>query len=190
MGPSGSGKSTLATALVPRYDHTVTLDPKGEFRLPGAVYCQTAQSILRRSQDLRDARAIIYQPAITEIRSRVAHERVLWWIYLRGNTMLYIDEVYTYATGSDLPDALFAIITRGRSRNVGGIFATQRPSRIPLVVLSEARCAFIFRLMLAKDRKRIEETFFVSEADQLRLGEFEFLFAIDGRVSGPYRLAV
>ena len=102
--------------------------------------------------------------------------------------MLYVDEVYAYATGTYVPEGLFACITRGRSRGVGGIFATQRPALIPLVILSESDVAYVFRLRLDQDRKRIRDTFGVSEGAQLALRKYEFYVAAAGDVRGPYTL--
>ncbi len=56
------------------------------------------------------------------------------------------------------------------------MIATQRPSRIPLITLSEAEHFYIFRLQLLKDRQRVEELTGITAEAQTDLGRFEFFY--------------
>jgi hypothetical protein len=76
--------------------------------------------------------------------------------YESGNVIVYLDEINAIIRpGSNPPPAFIDIWQRGRSRNVGGWAATQRPVSIPLFFLSEAEHFFIFSLTVVEDRKRV-----------------------------------
>jgi hypothetical protein len=74
-----------------------------------------------------------------------------------GGCIIYIDEVYAVLeqTKRGGPEAVNAIWTRGRKRNVGGWVSSQRPTWLPLTLISEADWYFCFRLTLEEDRKRM-----------------------------------
>lgn len=79
-------------------------------------------------------------------------------IYGAGHVTVYIDEAYGIVPpGAKIPPMLNALYTRGRELGIGVWAATQRPSWIPLVMLSEAEWLFAFRLQLDADRKRMAE---------------------------------
>lgn len=156
-GKTNSGKShlarTLLTELQPEY--LVIIDPKGDFnfRSKDAVICESIADINANSMEP----LIIFRPGLDE--EPEVYDAVLRWIYRRGNTTLYIDELYGMSKNQrTYPHALNMIITRGRTRGITTIMASQRPSSIPLICISESEQVFIFQLKLRNDRKRFAET--------------------------------
>ncbi len=149
-GASGSGKTYAALGMLHRVPRLVLVDA---------------------NDDLED-RLWLTTPWNTEVgdklqggenvRTRVIYDRdietALTIAYQSHDCIVYIDEV-TAVISENRPAPAFIeeIWKRGRKRNVGGWAASQRPVRIPLLFLSEARHFFCFRLMLERDRERMAE---------------------------------
>jgi hypothetical protein len=85
-------------------------------------------------------------------------EDVFGLCFAAGNLTIYVDEAYTLSEPGARPGAMLrAIWTRGREFNIGAWAATQRPTWLPLFILSEADYYFVFRLTLSDDRRRMAE---------------------------------
>jgi len=80
-------------------------------------------------------------------------EKLLWRIWERGRTGLYVDE------GHILPDAggLQAILTQGRSKYIPVIVLTQRPKWLNRFVFSEADYYALFHLNDKRDKQTVGE---------------------------------
>lgn len=152
VGKTGSGKTTLARSLIANRPYLVVMDTKAEIDLPGMRVVSGIDDLRRIKSD--DPSPVVYRPDVTA--GRDDHDLMLRWVYERGNTTLYVDEVL--AIMEDAPTAppyYRAILSRGRSRNIRTISATQRPASIPLLLLSETDHVFLFRLQLEEDRRRM-----------------------------------
>lgn len=150
-GMTECGKTTLAKRILENaeYPNIVIIDPKGTFRFPGRVVTTPDEL-----SGLTDS-VIIYRPGYEHL-FMADYDRVLKWVYLRGKTFVYIDEVYGLSdNGYTYPHALKALYTRGRELGVGVLAATQRPAGIPIYTVSEANRFYIFQLQNAEDRKRV-----------------------------------
>lgn len=86
-------------------------------------------------------------------RSDDAVEALLWRVWERGNTGLYIDEGHILPDG----DALQAILTQGRSKSIATIMLTQRPKWVSRFVFSEADAFSIFHLNDKRDKQTVQE---------------------------------
>lgn len=187
VGMTGSGKTTLARALLRGRAYVVTLDGKGTVDWRG----WKRETRLERAVKLdpRKHPRVIYAPTPAELRDRELMEAFFAWVYERRNTLLYIDEIYSIAFGTDLPDGLQAILTRGRERRVPVWGATQRPMFVPTAFLTEAEHAYLFRLQAPQDRKKVAD-FYGIDAEALNgLGKRLFYYARIGEYPvGPMTL--
>lgn len=79
-------------------------------------------------------------------------ENLIWKIWERGRSILYVDE------GHMLPDkgALQSVLTQGRSKGIAAIVLTQRPSWVNRFVFSEADFYSVFHLNDKRDRSTIQ----------------------------------
>lgn len=163
VGQTGSGKTYMARQLLLDAKRLVVLDPKGMLRSP--VEPEEPDDAYEdwRLTEWSDAGAKKLSSG-DPIRLRVAApldgdwSEVLWAVYRAGNCVLYIDEIYgVVPPGRRPPDALTAIYTRGRELGIGAYGCSQRPTWIPLTLISEAYWFFCFRLMQDADRRRMAE---------------------------------
>jgi len=152
VGKTGSGKTFLAERLSLPLEHFVVIDPNdalaGRFR---------AETITNESwQQFLSGEPGRYRIVPPVENTREYYETVFQGLYERGNVVVYLDEVYAIVPPGTKPPAYFsALYTRGRHRNIGTWAATQRPTWVPLFVISEAEWWFVFRLQLKTDRQRM-----------------------------------
>lgn len=151
-GKTGSGKTYAAKYLLSRFDRLVILDVKGELDGWNTVpWDREAKRLLRNGEPVR-ARVLVPVGRSPE----ETWEDVFATILESGNCHLYIDEMYGVTPPGKSPsDLLWAIFTRGRSMGIGTTTATQRPTWVPLISISEAEHFFCFRLTMSEDRKRM-----------------------------------
>lgn len=150
VGRTGAGKTYLAERLVRGLSRLVVIDPKGTLASWGLDdWSTTVRRELRRGEPVR---ARVVYPLDGDF------EPVLAEIYEAGNITVYIDEVYGIVPPGSRPGPYFtALYTRGRELGIGVWAATQRPTWVPLFVLSEADWLFVFKLQLDEDRRRLAE---------------------------------
>jgi CheY-like chemotaxis protein len=188
VGQTGSGKTTLAEVLLRSRPWVVVLDIKGTLGWDGY---RLVRRILHLPARPQDAPRVIYRPVPAELRSSSVLDALAWWVYERGNTTLYVDELYGYLEpfGGSVPAGLHACLTRGRERGVEVWCSTQRPFRIPLSVLSESEHVYVFRLRVREDRRRIEEVTGLEEERIAKLPKHHFYYCPqDGDPVGPLTL--
>lgn len=148
-GKTGSGKSTLAQYLLFPVHRLIVIDGKDGMDNDNWNLTNYSRADLRKIENGEPVRTRLVAniPDIIE---------ALNVAYATGNIIIYIDEVtVTIPPQTKPPQIIQDIATRGRSRNVGLWSATQRPTQIPLFLISEAEQIFIFTLNLVDDRKRM-----------------------------------
>lgn len=156
LGQTGTGKTHLARhRLLPQTGNLGIIDPKGRFDFGPTEIYETAREILRRKP-----KRFIYRPRRLELRDVSAHDDVYAFLYDRGNTFIYTDELGSLCRGKHRlsgPPALEDIYCRGRELGITTLTASQRPSRIPIYVLSESQQFYCFFTPFPGDVKRIRE---------------------------------
>lgn len=166
VGASGSGKTTLAKALLWRLPEVFILDPKHTFHLPGgpdneaapwqsAVYHDMRGLSDHGDPDENTPVAAIYRPGLDEMEKGC--EEFFEFVYARGDCFVYVDEVMRVTTETRAGRGYKTVLQLGRERGVGCWSATQRPSSIPKVTITEAEHFFAFKLRAKDDRQRMFE---------------------------------
>lgn len=174
IGKTNCGKTTLAKFLIEDNNkpYSVTWNPKGS----EAVY-KWNQKHVTSLTELFDAEEnrLIYTPHPTLAEDENDQYQLFYWIYERKYTRIYIDEATSiaYSVGK-IPRFLNAIINRGRERGISTLTATQRPSAVPMNILSESEHWYVFRTLLPQDQQRIEAITGISIEEQLDLQDHEF----------------
>jgi hypothetical protein len=78
---------------------------------------------------------------------------LLWKIWARGNTGVYVDEGYSL---DERDPAMRALQTQGREKKIPVIICTQRPVKLSRFCISEADFFQIFQLNDIEDIKRVK----------------------------------
>ena len=166
-GMTGTGKSFLCEQYLSRYEYVVKLDTKDETDERYAMGLSPWEglvegkdfTVVRNFEDLDEVetKKIIYVPDYDE-QTQDNFNQFFRWVFQRGNTILWIDELMSVGTVQTFPKELGRIMTQGRSKNVGVWACTQRPSGIPSIVLANCNYFFVFNMALPQDRKKLVET--------------------------------
>ena len=151
VGTTGSGKTTLAQSLLAPQRDVVIVDPKHMFEMKGATIAKDFRELMRWPGPA----PIIYRPTLPECKTGLPW---FWgWLWERQRTIAYVDEVMAITPPTKLPDLFAMCVQMGRQKEIGVWCATQRPSRIPIPLLSESEHTFTFRLRHPADLKRMAE---------------------------------
>jgi hypothetical protein len=180
IGKTGCGKTTLARFLIEddAKPYSVTWNPKGS---DGVMrWRQTHVTSLKEMYDLEgddEAERMIYTPSPFMARNEDNQYELFYWIYERKNTRLYIDEATEIIYSANKPrDYVTAVINRGRERGISTLTATQRPSGVPMNILSESENYYVFKLLLPQDKQRVELITGITVEMQDELRDFEFYY--------------
>lgn len=153
VGATGSGKTYLAGKLLRSVSRLIVIDPKNTLGNKWGLSDWSKRS--KKALFAGDPLRVRFSP---EPGEEWRYEEILSLAYEAENVMIYIDEVYGIVEpGRKPPKYLTADYTRGRELGIGMIAATQRPSWVPLFILSEANWYICFRLMMDEDRRRMSK---------------------------------
>lgn len=190
VGQTGSGKTTLAQYLLESRRFVVVYDAKGQIRWPGYKRFTKCKDVTRA--DPHATPRILYAPNVSEFRDPRIRDIFFRWVFLRKNCTVYVDELYLIMDeGGLFPHFYHACVAQGRERGVEVWSATQRPFRIPIVILSESEHFYVFRLQDRDSRKRMEEVSGIDEETIATLPKRQFYYAAIGeQPRGPLTLTI
>lgn len=158
-GTNGA-KSTLAATLTLRVPSLVAIDEKSRLTLPGARVVELppydhegedggpafrealADALRWRPAD--EGNRVILRPYVLDIEDFEVHDAIYRAVYLRGHTILWIDEIT--ATGASPQRSqpwLRAYSARGRTRGLGLLTLTQAPKGLTPAILRRNATAII-----------------------------------------------
>lgn len=174
VGKTGCGKTTLAERICANQDNVVVLDSKAEINWLGYDVFSNLDSVIRAENP-----HVVWQPNPHE-QNAETYEKFFKWIYDRKNCVCYVDEVLAICKNSqDIPFWFRAILTRGRSRNIGSFNSTQAPVFVPHWILSQAEYYFVFKMKLEGDREKVEKITGIPREALNALKNHEFYYAND-----------
>lgn len=169
VGATGSGKSTLMKAMLHGVKNVMIIDPKRTFTLP-ENYNATITTDRTTVEEWYSPDPVIFRPGADIMNDPFAYDWFFYTAYERENTLVVVDEVVLLVKQNNMAPGYAACIQLGRERGVGVWHATQRPSRIPINIISESEDVFAFRLRNPDDRRRIAEYTDYAIMDQEAVG--------------------
>ena len=178
-GTTGTGKSVLVEQYLKNYKYVVKLDTKDETaeRRKKGVSAWDGLiegkhfTVVSRLEDLDNVETdkIIFNPSYYE-QTEDMFNMFFDWVFLRENTIVWIDELMGFTSSQKCPKSLARCYTQGRSKNVGIWSCSQRPSGIPAIALSNSDYYFIFNMNNINDRKRVYDMTGLKEILELPKG--------------------
>lgn len=163
-GGTGSGKSFLVEQYLKGYEYVVKLDTKDETserRRDNISPWEGLReghdfSVTSNIEELDDieTKKIIFNPSYYD-QTEEMFNSFFDWVFLRENTIVWIDELMGFTSANRAPRSLLRCYTQGRSKNIGLWACSQRPAGIPAICMSNSDYYFIFNLNNINDRKRI-----------------------------------
>lgn len=159
IGKTGSGKTYLARLLTLGIPRLVVFDPKGTFGDPKVMAAWRLENWSDTgARKLAEGKAVRLRVPPADFGGDIFGHWIPYMeaIYRAGDCTLYIDEIYGVNKPGSMPSPeLAALYTRGRELGIGVFGASQRPTLIPLFLLSEVEWLFCFRLLLEADQQRM-----------------------------------
>lgn len=111
---------------------------------------------------------VIYRPSGSEIHDKEVLDKWFEWIFMRGNTLAFVDECTQVVQGTTPLPGFLDVYTRGSSRGITTFLGNQIPNRIPKVIYSEAEHFYKFRLNDIRHRKILAEYSHPAMINQVR----------------------
>ena len=156
FGKKRSGKSVFSkTVLWPNIDNIICYDLKYEhvdLAEDENVYIAHNLEGVKELIETRGIKKVVYQPYNRDIED---FNQLAKFVFFRGNTTLWVDELKSISTPLTYPFYLGECIRLGQIRGIGVILVSQRPSMIPSLAISEADIIVSFRLQLLRDAEKI-----------------------------------
>lgn len=150
-GNSGSGKSSLVIRYLinGNFSCRFIFDPRGEYALRfKRRQCKTAAEL----QAAISTGYVIFDPSfLFPGNVNLGFEKFCEWVHfitgkIRGQKILFVDEVWKHCSPNKIPLALATIVQDGRKNELGLITSTQRPNRINEAIMNECNELACFRL--------------------------------------------
>ncbi len=157
VGTTGSGKSVLAKNLLSVYRYVLAVDTKqtlgsgdrGGGGMSGYALATSPGDLERMGKRYE---RLQYRPEF-KFQNPDDLERIYSWVFRRGNTFLYTDELFDIHHFNVPPPSFRRCITSGRELGIGMLHATQRPRRIDPVVWTESEKFYVFKMRHPDDRR-------------------------------------
>lgn len=189
-GTTGSGKTVLAGEMLKNYERYFVFDTHDALKkyLPGATKINGPSNLSRKLM-LNDK--IRYVPDL-EYRNRGDFNYVIKKLFTNKNgreRIIYIDEIFHLGYGMSFPDWLARGISTARQRKTSLWTSSQRPTNIPLSILTESKIIYLFYLSYAEDIKKVskftrDERNFREAVQELK---YDYSFIEIDRIKGLWR---
>lgn len=154
VGRTGSGKSVLARTLLRAYSRAVLVDPKGRATLDDWPIVYGSEAFVA---SWPGSPRIIVRLGAGEDRRKWL-DAIAWHVFRHGETALNLDDTMGVVSANQGAPGLEACLGQGREIGITGIVCTQRPTRVPPAIMSEADHVFVFTLNRRDDRDTVSET--------------------------------
>jgi hypothetical protein len=157
VASTGWGKTVFARKLLTGLANNIIVDPKHEFSWSdtGTSRYDYIFTDLPSLREWRGPNPAIYRPDITDLQNGC--NDFFQFVWKLRTPRVYIDELLDLCPTGRASYWLQKCIKQGRSRGLSIWSGTQRPTGIPLELISESKHFFVGGLLMPQDRKRMAE---------------------------------
>ena len=188
VGTTGSGKSFLAKRMLETYDRVFIFDTHDAFDIPGTVKITSPVGLQRK---LAGFDKIRYVPTLDK-RGKEWYNYVIKLLMTSKhgrNRVIYIDEIFHLGFGMSFPDWLSKGISTARQRKTSVWVSSQRPTNIPMAIMTESRLIYVFYLSYEEDIKKVSK--FARDSKNLeeviRETKYDYSFIEIDRIKGIWK---
>lgn len=187
-GTTGSGKTYLAERMLVNYDSYFAIDTQDSLNLE-AVKVTNPEFLRLKLLAFKKIRYVPKPEYLNKTSWDYVFRELLNFSSKKKQRpkVVYIDEIYHVGYGAGFPSWLPKAITTARQRKLSFWISTQRPSQIPMPILSECSKFFIFYLGYEEDIKKMSK---FSRDDKLKEEimkcKFDFSFIEVDRAEGNF----
>ena len=160
IGQTGSGKSWFARAMMGAYvgrRQVIVVDTKHDpcwSRIKGARYVATLAGV--KHAKFPRCPIIVWRPQGAEASNYDVFDDLYTWVYERGNTVVFVDEVtQTVQSPTSFGTGFNDVVCRGRVRGLIVLYGTQRPVLLPRIIFSESTRFYVFYITDRRDRQTV-----------------------------------
>ena len=174
VGKKGSGKSYFADKFSMKLKRLLVFDTMRIFDNATPVY--SIKKLEKIVNDIKNNKIIEFRYSIRVNNKYFEYVNSL--ILSLSNLTYIVDEIQVYCNASKIPENLNVLITEGRHFEINFIFITQRPARLPIIIITNLDVLIIFETQNSRDLDIIE-SFKYSDIDAIKnLKEYQF-YCID-----------
>jgi len=159
-GMTQSGKTTAAMEYLKNEETQIyVLDTKGKFnwKVNNTHELIVINDFDKFSKHNKTKRKVVYRPVWEQLNIDY-YNAFFEFCMKRQKCIILVDEAMQVCPSANkIPEWYKGALTRGMELNVGVWSLSQRPSKIPSEIISEATHYFIFRLNKIEDRERISD---------------------------------
>lgn len=187
-GTTGSGKTFLAQEMLKSYDRYFIFDTQDSIKLEDAVKLTSPENLKRK---LRFFDKIRYVPELQYRTKEIFNlvTKTLFTSKYGKKRIIYIDEIFHLGFGISFPDWLSRGISTARQKKISLWTASQRPTNIPMAILTESSRIYLFYLSYAEDIKKVskftrDERRFLEVVKELK---YDYSFIEIDRIKGEWK---
>lgn len=177
VGKTGSGKTTKILELIndSPVSPVLILDTKIDKAFPKAF--PDAKIMEGLGIPGKKDEMTIIRPLPEEAIDPMALDDWLQAIGRSNNILVVIDEMYQVHRHGQAGPGLVGLLTRGRSRGITMLLASQRPAWVSKFVFTECEHFYFMRLLNPDDRKIMSQYMGFPEIQELVLPKFEGVYS-------------
>lgn len=187
-GTTGSGKTYLAEKMLNNYKNIFAFDTHGTLEIPNSFKITNPHTLLLK---VFLHSKIRYSPKI-DYRTKKWYNyviKILMTSNLGKEKIIYIDEIYHLGYGASFPDWLARGISTARQRKTSFWISSQRPTNIPMSILTESTKIYCFYLSYEEDIKKL--ALFVRDTNNFKKEmmklKYDYSFIEIDRIKGEWK---
>jgi len=161
IGQTGCGKTVLAKSMLKNWTGKLCIiDPKRmivDGNKKAEMNTLKVESVTGSLKAIKlfNPKRFVFQPSEDNLTNIEMYNELFKYLYDKKNFLVYIDDMLGIMERNKYPHYLQVCYQMGRQRGMTMLTTVQRPTWLPLFLLSEADRFYCFNLLMPEDIKRV-----------------------------------